>query len=145
MSPTAPTFGTLNAQLNKAHHRIRQLEARETELLARNMVLCAVISELTHDDHARTAAGLTLSPTMAVAGSASAITWASTQASAPVLGRDHRHPRRTQRRQAHPDRAPTASKRGDQPMFDLDPIGATFLIIAVLSLIAAVAFGRDDR
>ena len=59
MSPTAPTFGTLNDQLNKAHHRIRELEARETELLARNMILRAVISELTHDDHARTAAELT--------------------------------------------------------------------------------------
>ena len=30
-------------------------------------------------------------------------------------------------------------------MFDLDPIGAIFLIIAVLSLIAAIAYGRDDR
>jgi hypothetical protein len=29
-------------------------------------------------------------------------------------------------------------------MFDLDPIGAVFLI-TVLSLIAAVAYGRDDR
>ena len=29
-------------------------------------------------------------------------------------------------------------------MFDLDPIGATFVIIAVLWLIAAVAYGRDD-
>ena len=61
MSPTAPTFGTLNDQLNKAHHRIRELEARETELLAQNRILCAVITELTHDDHARTAADLTLS------------------------------------------------------------------------------------
>ena len=30
-------------------------------------------------------------------------------------------------------------------MFDLDPIGAMFLIIAVLCLIAAVLYGRDDR
>jgi hypothetical protein len=30
-------------------------------------------------------------------------------------------------------------------MFDLDPIGAMFLIIALLWLIAAVAYGRDDR
>jgi hypothetical protein len=30
-------------------------------------------------------------------------------------------------------------------MFDLDPIGTTFLIIAVLWLIAAVAYGRSDR
>jgi hypothetical protein len=30
-------------------------------------------------------------------------------------------------------------------MFDLDPIGAIFLIIAVSCLIAAVAYGRDDR
>ena len=56
MSPAAPTFGTLNDQLNKAHHRIRELEAREAELLAQNSALCAVITELTHDDHARTAA-----------------------------------------------------------------------------------------
>jgi hypothetical protein len=30
-------------------------------------------------------------------------------------------------------------------MFNLDPIGTTFLIIAVLWLVAAVAYGRDDR
>jgi len=30
-------------------------------------------------------------------------------------------------------------------MFDLDPITAAFLIIAVLFVIAAVAYGRDDR
>ena len=30
-------------------------------------------------------------------------------------------------------------------MFDLDPIGEVFLIIAVLWLIAAVAYGRHDR
>ncbi len=30
-------------------------------------------------------------------------------------------------------------------MFDLDPIAAVFLIIAGLWLIAAVAYGRDDR
>ena len=30
-------------------------------------------------------------------------------------------------------------------MFDLDPIGTIFLIIAVLWLIAAIAYGRDDR
>ena len=30
-------------------------------------------------------------------------------------------------------------------MFDLDPIGTTFLIIAVLLLIAAIAYGRDDH
>jgi hypothetical protein len=59
VSPTAPTFGTLNDQLNKAHHRIRELEARETELLAQNRALCAVITELTHDHHARIAAELT--------------------------------------------------------------------------------------
>jgi hypothetical protein len=43
VSPTAPTFGTLNDQLAKAHRRIRELEARETELLAHNRTLCAVI------------------------------------------------------------------------------------------------------
>jgi hypothetical protein len=30
-------------------------------------------------------------------------------------------------------------------MFDLDPVGTVFLIIAVLWLIAAIAYGRDDR
>jgi len=30
-------------------------------------------------------------------------------------------------------------------MFDLDPIGAVFLKIAVMWLIAAVAYGRNDR
>jgi hypothetical protein len=50
MSPTAPTFVTLNDQLNKAHRRIRELQARETELLAQNRTLCAVINELTDDD-----------------------------------------------------------------------------------------------
>ena len=30
-------------------------------------------------------------------------------------------------------------------MFDLDPIGAVFLMIAVMWLIAGVAYGRDDR
>ena len=49
MSPTAPTFITLNDQLTKAHRRIRELEARETELLAHNRTLCAVITEITHD------------------------------------------------------------------------------------------------
>ena len=62
MSPTTPTFVTLNDQLNKAHHRIRELQARETELLARNGILHAVITELTHEDHVRTAAELTSSP-----------------------------------------------------------------------------------
>jgi hypothetical protein len=30
-------------------------------------------------------------------------------------------------------------------MFDLDPVGTVFLIIAVSWLIAAIAYGRDDR
>jgi cell division protein FtsB len=47
MSPTSPTFIALNQQLNKAHQRIRELEARETDLLARNRTLCAVIAEFT--------------------------------------------------------------------------------------------------
>jgi hypothetical protein len=47
VSPTAPTFATLNDELNKAHHRIRELEARETELLTQRRTLCAVITELT--------------------------------------------------------------------------------------------------
>lgn len=61
MSPTAPTFVTLNDRLNKAHRRIRELQARETELLAQNRTLHAVITELTDKD-ARTAAELCSSP-----------------------------------------------------------------------------------
>ena len=30
-------------------------------------------------------------------------------------------------------------------MFDLDPIGTVFILIAVVWLIAAIAYGRDDR
>ncbi len=54
MSPTAPTSVALNDQLNKAHRRIHELQARETELLAQNRTLCAVITELIDED-ARTA------------------------------------------------------------------------------------------
>jgi ribosome biogenesis protein Nip4 len=61
VSPTAPTFGTLNDRLAKAHRRIRELEARETELLAHNRTLRAVITEITHDDDPRTAAAVTSS------------------------------------------------------------------------------------
>jgi len=61
VSPTAPTFVTLNDQLNKAHRRIRELEAGETELFADNRALRAAITELTDADHPRTAAGLTSS------------------------------------------------------------------------------------
>ncbi len=53
VSPTAPSFVTLNDRLNQAHRRIRELEARGTELLAQNRALCAVITELTDDGHAR--------------------------------------------------------------------------------------------
>ena len=62
MSPTAPTFVALNDQLNKAHHRIRELEAGEAELLAQIRILCAVITDLTHEVHARSAVELTSSP-----------------------------------------------------------------------------------
>ena len=61
MSPTAPTFATLNDQLNKAHRRIRELQARETALLAQNRTLCAVITDFIHEDP-RAAAELTSSP-----------------------------------------------------------------------------------
>jgi hypothetical protein len=49
MSPTIPTFIALNDQLIKAHHRIRELEAREAELLAQIRSLCAVITELSYE------------------------------------------------------------------------------------------------
>jgi hypothetical protein len=58
VSPTSPTFIALNDQLNKAHHRIRELEASEAELLAQIRILCAVIAELTHEVHARSAVDL---------------------------------------------------------------------------------------
>jgi hypothetical protein len=45
VSPTTPAFVTLNERLNKAHRRIRELEARETELVAQNKTLRAVIDE----------------------------------------------------------------------------------------------------
>ena len=61
MSPTAPTFVTLNDRLNEAHRRIRELQARETELLAQNRTLCALINELTDED-APPAAQLCSSP-----------------------------------------------------------------------------------
>lgn len=61
MSPTAPTFVTVNDQLNKAHRRIRELEARETELFADNRTLRAAITELTDADHPRITAELTSS------------------------------------------------------------------------------------
>jgi hypothetical protein len=62
VSPTAPTLVTLNDQLNKAHHRIRELEAGEAELLAQIRILCAVITELTQEVHARSAVEVTSSP-----------------------------------------------------------------------------------
>jgi hypothetical protein len=89
VSPTAPTFGTLNDQLNKAHRRIRELEARETELLAHNRTLRAVITEITHDDDPPPQSRNR--PTTTVTAAASAITPASTHTS--VLGSNHRHPR----------------------------------------------------
>jgi hypothetical protein len=61
VSPTSPTFVALNNQLNKAHHRIRELEAGEAELLAQIRILCAVITELTHEVHARSAVELSSS------------------------------------------------------------------------------------
>jgi hypothetical protein len=145
MSPTAPTFGTLNDQLNKAHQRIREFEARETELLAQNRTLRAVITELTHDDHARTAA----EPTPA-----------SDDGSEGLDIDDHLgkhtnqrlgHKPQSQKHLVNPASAPASAtgttrvKTRRSLMFDPDPIGAIFLIIAVLSLIAAVAYGRDDR
>jgi len=61
VSPAAPTFVTLYDLLNKAHRRIRELQARETELLAQNRTLHAVITELTDKD-TRIAAELSSSP-----------------------------------------------------------------------------------
>ena len=93
MSPTAPTFVTLNDRLNKAHRRIRELEARETELLAQNRTLRAVITELTHEDHPRTAADLTSSPDDGSDGRFGIGDQPAATASASVLRRNHRPPR----------------------------------------------------
>ena len=146
MSPTAPTFVTLNDQLNKAHRRIRELEARETELLAHNRALRAVITELTDEDHARTAAELTsssndVSDGFGIGDHVGKHT-SQRLGPGPQSQKPPREPRVGLRIR---QRARPASKRGGSRMFDLDPIGAMFLIIAVLWLIAAVAYGRDDR
>ena len=58
VSPTSPTFTTLNDQLNKSHRRIRELEARETELLAENRTLCAAIFVLTSNSIADSSSDL---------------------------------------------------------------------------------------
>ena len=49
MSPTAPTIATLNDRLNEAHRRIRELQARDTELLARIGALNAVETVENHN------------------------------------------------------------------------------------------------
>jgi hypothetical protein len=61
MSPTSPTYVALYKQLGQAHRRIRELEAGEAELLAQIRILCAVITDLTHEVHARSAIELTSS------------------------------------------------------------------------------------
>jgi hypothetical protein len=68
VSPTVPTFATLNDQLNQAHRRIRELQARERELLAQNSALRAVIAEFKQEDHRCTAAEHTSSPNDGSAG-----------------------------------------------------------------------------
>ena len=146
MSPTAPTIVTLNDQLNKAHRRIRELQARETELLAQNRTLCAVITELTDED-ARTAAELCSSP---LPTSSPMTVWQVRHRRARKLGPEYcgaitDTSEELRAGDPHPARAGSASKRGGRRMFDLDPIGAMFLIFAVLSLIAAAVYGRDDR
>ncbi len=67
MSPTVPTFATLNDELNQAHRRIRELQAREAELLAENKTLSTVIAEYIHEDHRRAAAEHTSSPNICTA------------------------------------------------------------------------------
>jgi hypothetical protein len=59
VSPTSPTFGALNDQLTKAHHRIRELEAHETELLAQIRTLCAAIDPTTKVPDHRKAGNMT--------------------------------------------------------------------------------------
>ena len=50
MSPTSPTFVAVNDQLTRAHHRIRHLEARETELMVLIETLWAVVTVLIPND-----------------------------------------------------------------------------------------------
>lgn len=130
MSPTAPTFVTLNDRLNQAHRRIRELKARETELLAHNRALRAVITELTHNNPARTAAELTSS---------------LNDGSDDRLGIGDQVGSHTSQRLGPAPRSPApappasasasgtgtpAPKRGGPHMFDLDPIGAMFRVVA---------------
>jgi hypothetical protein len=68
VSPTVPTFATLNDQLNQAHRRVRELQARERELLAQNRALRAVIAAFIQEDHRCTAAEHTSSPNDGTAG-----------------------------------------------------------------------------
>lgn len=53
MSPTAPTLVTLNNRLKNAHSRIRELEAREAELVALTRALRVVVEELETRRHPR--------------------------------------------------------------------------------------------
>ena len=114
MSPTAPTLVTLNDQLNKAHQRIRELQARETELLAQNKTLYAVITELTDED-TRTAAELCSSPLPTPSSSDVRFGIGEHASQGLVLRRNHRHRRKAPRRPPHPARAGTASKQGGRP------------------------------
>ena len=147
MSPTAPTFVTLNDQLNKAHRRIRELQARETEA-ARPKQNPARRHHRTHSTTiTRTpppnSAQVRCPPPSCASDVRFGIGERRKPAACPAAPSPT--PAELPRRRRHPARAGTASKRGGRRMFDLDPIGAMFLIIAVLWLIAAVAYGRDDR
>lgn len=62
MSPTAPTYLALYKQLGQAHRRIRELEARENNLLTEIRTLCAAVTERTHSAHSRTPGDLNPSP-----------------------------------------------------------------------------------
>jgi hypothetical protein len=142
VSPIAPTLVTLNDRLNKAHQRIRELQARETVLLAQNRTLHAVITELTDKD-ARTAAELCSSPLPTPSSSDGRFGIGEHASQGPAV----QSPRPAKSSAPAPASGTGRSrvKRGGRRMFDLDPIGAMFLILAVLFLIAAVAYGRDDR
>ncbi len=59
MSPTAPTYLALYKQLGQAKSRIRELEARENDLLTEIRTLCAAVTERTHRAHARAPDDLT--------------------------------------------------------------------------------------
>ena len=154
MSPTSPTFVALNDRLNKAHHRIRELEVGEAKLLAQIRILCAVITDLTHEVHARSAVELTSSPLPTAlpddgsddrSGIGDQVGKQKTQRASPPAAHSQEPPVALRR---PPRLAQVRSKRerGDPMLLDeVDSVRIVFILIAVVWLVASVIYGRDDR